>query len=222
VVTRFPDEFLLNAVGGDIYEVTRVETALPSADHRSSGGLRVAAAGSGTEWVRNNADCDIYSTKGFARTQCFDIYEQAGDADPTRSFWQYTAEASGHSKGGRKMDRRWVERRPAEGSASQEFDGLPEPKEARNRADNCKQESEGISIKSGQPVEVGRSHTWSRMTCETYRPKMYDDEGHWATIWEGNPNVGEKDMRHVMFTMPVQTRQGALPAWSRLNGQHTR
>lgn len=60
------------------------------------------------------------------------------------------------------------------------------------------------------------------MTCETYRPKMYDDEGHWATIWEGNPSVNQKDSRHVLFTMPVKTAEGALPAWVRLNGQHTR
>jgi hypothetical protein len=33
--------------------------------------------------------------------------------------------------------------------------------------------------------------------------------------------VGEKEMRHVMFTMPMKTGQGQLPAWVRLNGQHT-
>jgi hypothetical protein len=216
VATRVPDEFVISAVGSGVYEVTRVESAVPPIP---IGQFRAASA---SEWARNNADCDIYSTKGFARTQCFEITQQAGDADPGRAFWQYTAEASGHSKGGRKMDRMWVERRPADGSPRQEFDGIPEPKEARNRADNCVQVSEGITISSGQPVEVGWSHSWNRMTCETYRPKMYDDEGHWATIWEGNRDVGQKDIRHVLLTMPVKTAEGALPAWIRLNGQHTR
>lgn len=108
----------------------------------------------GPGWVRSNADCDIYSTEGFARTQCFEINKQNGDTDAGRSFWQYTAEATGHSKGGRDMDRIWVERQPARGSAKQEFDGIPEPKEARNKADNCVQQSEGISITSGAPVQV--------------------------------------------------------------------
>lgn len=222
LITRAPAEFSLRRLDGGIYELTRVETARPVGDPpMANGGLRTAAT-SGSEWVRSTADCDIYSTKGFARTQCFEINRQAGDTDPRRTFWQYTVEATGHSKGGRKMDRMWVERKPSAASARQEFDGIPEPKEARNKADRCVQETEGIAIGSGAPVQIGFSKSWTRMTCETYRPKMYEDEGHWATIWEGDPSVSEKDSRHVMFTMPVKTAEGALPAWVRLNGQHTR
>ena len=222
IITRRPEEFSLRPQSGGLYELTRIESALPGADLSTpADGIRAASA-NGSEWVRSNADCDIYSTEGFARTQCFEINRQAGDTDAGRTFWQYTAEATGHSKGGRKMDRIWIERKPAETSAAQQFDGIPEPKEARNKADNCVQETEGISIQSGAPVQIGFSKNWSRMTCETYRPKMYDDEGHWATIWEGNPTVSEKDSRHVLFTMPVKTAEGALPDWVRLNGQHTR
>lgn len=220
IITRAPDEFAVTATSGSIYEVTRIETAVASAPIGQPLGVRAMAA-DGPRWVRKNADCDIYSTEGFARTQCFEIVQQAGDNDGRQNFWQYTAQASGQSKGSREMNRMWVERKPAPGSARQHFDGIPEPKEARNRADNCVQHTEGISIQSGAPVQIGFTNNWTRMTCETYRPQMYEDEGHWATIWEGNPEVNAKDMRHVMFTMPVRTAEGAMPAWVRLNGQRT-
>jgi hypothetical protein len=217
IVTRFPDEFRLSDVAPGVYDLTRIEAAYVGG--RLPGLIRAAATGPG--WVRNNADCDVYSTKGFARTQCFEINAQAQDSDGATDFWQYTVEASGHSKVPRRMDRMWVERKPLEGSPRQNFDGIPEPKEPHNRIDACRQEADSISVTSGQPLQAGWSHTWTRTTCETYRPKMYDDEGHWATIWEGHPDVGEKEMRHVMFTMPVKTAQGQGPAWVRLNGQHT-
>lgn len=220
IITRTPDEFVVAATSGSIYEVSRIETAAPSAPIGLPVGVR-AMATDGPSWVRKNADCDIYSTEGFARTQCFEIVQQAGDNDGRQNFWQYTAQASGQSKGSREMNRMWVERKPAPGSAAQQFDGIPEPKEARNRADNCVQHTEGISIQSGAPVQIGFTNNWTRMTCETYRPQMYEDEGHWATIWEGNPEVNAKDMRHVMFTMPVRTAEGSVPAWVRLNGQRT-
>jgi hypothetical protein len=220
IVTRTPDEFIVGVLSGSLYEITRLESAAASPPIGQPLGIRPLST-HGPRWVRNNADCDIYSTEGFRRTQCFEIVQQAQDKDGKQSFWQYTAQASGQSKGSREMNRMWVERKPAPGSARQHFDGIPEPKEARNRADNCVQHTEGISIQSGAPVQVGLKHDWTRMTCETYRPQMYEDEGHWATVWEGNPEVGSDDMRHVMFTMPVRTAEGAVPTWVRLNGQRT-
>lgn len=220
IITRTPDEFVVAAISGSLYELTRVESPDPAPPLTFPIGVRAMAA-DGPRWSEAGGDCDIYSTEGFARTQCFEFVRQANDKDRGQDFYQYTAEATGHSKGGREMNKIWVERKPAPGSAQQEFDGIPEPKEARNKAENCVQTTEGISVQSGAPVQVGLTKSWSRMTCETYRPQMYEDEGHWATIWEGNPEVGSKNMRHVMFTMPVRTPEGGVPKWLRLNGQRT-
>jgi hypothetical protein len=213
--TRSPEQFEVQAVGSGAYEVLPVAAArrLPAVPGVP---IRPLAAG---EWRRNNQNCFRVSKDYFSRWVCWAIDDQANDAVPDRDFWQYTQESTGSANGGWKMNRLWVEGKPR--AAGMNFDGIPEPKESTPKQDRCRSESTSVSLAvgSGQPVSTGFSHTWNKTTCEEYRVKHYDDQAHWATIWQGGALKSDQ-ARHVIFVMPASTTTGHLPSWTVWSGQH--
>jgi hypothetical protein len=88
------------------------------------------------------------------------------------------------------------------------------------REKDCRTEQFTLSVTAGSPP-LGLSVSWIRTTCETYTPKLYNDQGHDASIWKGNPDVGQDEFRHVKLLMPVRSDAGELPIWDLLTGQHT-
>lgn len=214
-VTRSPGRFEVRPAG-DVYQVVPTAGARPpSLDVQVPVSQPVPA---GANWVVNNEDCFRVSMEYFGRWVCWQVDEQSGDRDPGRHFWQYTQRASGSADNAWKMKRLWVEGKPHARSARMRFDGMPAPGESSRKMDSCDSVSEGISVSSGSPVTVGFSRTWSRVSCERYEVKDYDDHGHWATIWEGKP-LNEHHTRQVIFTMPVSTVAGQIPLWDAWSGQ---
>jgi hypothetical protein len=216
-ITRSPEQFgLALSTVPATFEILGQAIALPA-------GVRAASEDKGPgspDWQHNNSNCFIVHTEGFHRLVCWKIFQEAGDNDPARSYWLLQLEASGSSKGGRRMDRMWVEARPHEESGRMEFDGIPEPAESIKRENDCRTEQFTLSVTAGSP-QIGMSVSWTRTTCEHYEPKQYEDQAHHASIWRGNPDTKTDEVRHVKLLMPVKTADGDLPKWWIPTGQHT-
>ena len=216
-VTRSPWRFHLRSAGSGVYEtVPRTDPApgrvgIPAA-------RRAMAAGG---WGREDEDCFRVAKKWFARWVCWPLDRQQEDSDPTRSFWQYEQQSTGSAKKGWEMKRLWVEGKPAPDTVPMRFDGIPQPKDSVPKQDRCRKETDSVSLQiaSGAPVSVGFGHSWEKTTCEEYEVKHYDDHGHWATIWKGEP-VKPDQARNVVFVMPISAHEGARPTWEPWSGQH--
>jgi hypothetical protein len=215
-VTRSPWRFQVRAVAEGVYQ------AVPRTDPDPDGvrlPARVQPLSAGG-WHLEDEECFRVAKEWFARWVCWQIDKQADD-NPGRSYWQYEQESSGSAKKGWKMKRLWVEGKPAPDTPPLRFDGIPEPKDSIPKQDRCKTETKSVSIQigSGTPVSLGSSHSWGKNTCEEYEVKHYDDHGHWATIWKGEP-VKTDQGRNVILVMPVSTHEGARPTWEAWSGQH--
>ena len=216
-VTRSPWRFRIRAVSEGVYQaVPRTDPAPPdlalpkTVQPLSEGG-----------WVLEERDCFRMSLTWFARWVCWQIEKQGNDRDPARSFWQYKQESTGNAKKGWEMKRLWVEGKPAPDTVPMRFDGIPQPKDSIPKQDRCKTETKSVSIQigSGTPVSLGSAHSWDKTTCEEYEIKHYDDHGHWANIWKGEP-VKPSQSRNVVIVMPVSSAEGARPTWEPWSGQH--
>lgn len=245
-VTTAPGSIVLNPVDVDVWEVLPLGATAPVVDttqaaDEAAGVLALlppvaapAQDGEGAargKWGKNNSDCYGVSgpanqsdaNKRYIRTVCWEIDFQNADSNKTDSFWQFELEAQGNSLNGTKMQRMWVEGMPqANHTAPMKFDGVPVPQSTYSPSESCNTGHETFSLKSGEPVEVGWEWTWDRVSCETYGPKIYSDQGHYASIWTGNPDVSAGTVRYVKLAMPVRskTKDGGL-AWSLLTGQET-
>jgi hypothetical protein len=246
-VTASPDSFVLNPTDVDVYEVLPLGASAPAVDttqvfdeanavvaqvpivvapQQGDGG---PARGT---WGKNNSNCySVYgptdqsdANKRYIRTVCWEIDFQNADSNKTDSFWQFELEAQGNSVHQTKMERMWVEGVPQSNhSAAMKFDGVAKPQSTNSRTEPCNTGSESLSIGSGEPVNVGYTWTWDKISCETYGPKIYSDQGHYATVWTGNPKVNSGEVRYVKFAMPVRTKtKDGGPVWSLLTGQATR
>lgn len=215
-VTRSPWRFQVRPTSEGLYQ------AVPRTNPRPGGvGLpgRVQPLSAGG-WRLEDEECFRVSKEWFARWVCWQLDKQEDD-NPARTHWQYEQETSGSAKKGWKMKRLWVEGKPAPDTIPMRFDGIPEPKDSIPKQDRCKTETRSVSLQiaSGSPVSFGSSHSWDKTTCEEYEVKHYDDHGHWATIWKGEP-VKNDQARNVVFVMPVSTNEGARPTWEAWSGQH--
>lgn len=206
-------------------------TTTPTA--QAADGIRGKADDEKPEWIHSpdNEACFDSITNAWWRKDCWAGDYQAYDGSSDYSFYQLRLEGSSYPKEGRGMKRLWVEAAPHT-SSTQWFDGgkLPVPNADLGGQDNCATTSQSISYSGGSPIQVGFSQSLSYETCELYRPKGYDDDGHWAHTWYFNrdrdPNgVHQTDpdapapMRHVAFTMGVRTKAtDNSPAWELRTG----
>jgi hypothetical protein len=244
--TTAPGSIVLNPVDADVWEVLPLGATAPAVDTTQAadevaGVLAllppIAEPAQGGEdaargtWGKNNSDCyTVYgpkdqsdANKRYLRTVCWEIDFQNADSNKTDSFWQFELEANGNSLHGTKMQRMWVEGVPqANHTAPMTFDGISVPQSTDERRDPCNTSHTSFSLKSGEPLEIGSEWTWDKVSCETYGPKLYADEGHYATIWTGNPDVPSETVRYVKLAMPVRTKtkDGGV-VWSLLTGQAT-
>jgi hypothetical protein len=137
------------------------------------------------------------------------------------TFWQMEMDSQGSGASYRKMARMWVETRPYYGNdtARQYDDRIGQPSATTSGGD-CTSRTAGVSAASGDPVNVGVTYSWTHTDCEMYGPVMYDDAGHYAATWHGNPEVDSDVVRNVVMVKPVYTytREGN-PLWTMLDGQ---
>jgi hypothetical protein len=217
-VTRSPWRFRIRAVGEGVYQAVPRTDPAPPGLAELPGTVQPMSAGG---WALEERDCFRMSLKWFARWVCWQLDKQQHDNDPARSYWQYKQESTGNAKRGWEMKRLWVEGKPAGDTVPMRFDGIPEPKDSIPKQDRCKTETRSVSIQigSGTPVSLGSAHSWDKTTCEEYEIKHYDDHGHWANIWKGEP-VKPDQSRNVVFVMPVSSNEGARPTWEPWSGQH--
>lgn len=179
--------------------------------------------GRAANWETRRKDCFQVSTEAFWRLVCWRIDKQIKDNDRHHNFWQFHVDGGGKSVGYRYMDRMWLEAKPQPvGASNQAWDQLPKPSAEFGGSGGCTTEGSTFEIASGAPVQVGFGYYWERMTCETYEPKSYGDEGHWASIWTGNPYVAPEKFRSVMVKVPVKTPTDKGVWWDLLTGQRTR
>lgn len=167
-------------------------------------------------------DCFDVVSDAYKRLVCWQIDRQFEDNDPNRNFWQFHVDISGESVGYRSMERMWTEVVPQPvREHTQRWDAQPKPNARYGGGEGCYTEAASFSVGSGAPVQFGYAYTWERTQCETYMPKSYDDHGHWASIWEGNPKVADGHRRAVMLKAPVQTPSDKGVHWELWTGQRT-
>lgn len=184
------------------------------------------------QWNRNNDDCYLAESNAWWRYNCWNIDNQIYDDSSDSTYWQFNLEASSYPKQKRGMLSLWVEGVPRDGNATQKFDGnLPEPNQEVGGTEGCASSTDSISFAGGKPVQLGLSYSYSITTCETYTPRGYSDQGHWANKWNRNPARDEygvgygqngTHMRNVAFTMGVKTKatDGGV-GWMLLTGTRT-
>ncbi|HVF06402.1 MAG TPA: hypothetical protein VNA20_16285 [Frankiaceae bacterium] len=186
-------------------------------------GARDDNNGSSASWSRRGGDCYKVSTEAFWRIVCWRIDGQDKDNDSSHNYWQLHLDSSGKSVGYRDMERMWVEAVPGpRGASNQSWNAVAKPSAQYGGSQGCTTSGENVSVASGAPVQVGFGFYWERTSCENYYPKSYgDDDGHWATVWEGNPNVKPEVHRAVMVKVPVKTPADKGVMWEFLTGQRT-
>lgn len=185
-------------------------------------GARDDNDGRSATWSTRNKDCYNVASEAFSRVVCWRIDGQDKDSDSNRNFWQFHIDASGKSVGYRSMNRMWMEARPSpQGATNQAWDALPKPSAQYGGSEGCSTSGDTFTIASGAPVQVGFGWYWERTSCENYYPKSYGDDGHWASVWEGNPNVKPEVHRAVMLKVPVKTPPDKGVMWELLTGQRT-
>ena len=186
-------------------------------------GAREEHDGSSAYWATPSglSGCPVISTTAYQRIVCWRIELQYENNDPARGFWQLHTDVSGISQDGRFMSRMWVEAAPDHNTSDQGWDALPLPSADFGGSEGCMTNGEQFSVASGGPVQVGYAWYWERTACEMYKSKSYDDQGHWASIWEGNPKVASQTRRAIMLKVPVKTSADKGVWWDLLTGQYT-
>lgn len=187
-------------------------------------GAREENDGSGAYWTvpEGAKDCARITTNAYDRYVCWRIERQDYDNDPNRNFWQFHVDVSGRSLERRFMERMWVEGKPApEGASNQRFDAIPAPAAEYGGSEGCSTTGHTFQLASGSPVQSAFGYYWERTACETYKPKTYEDDGHWASIWEGNDWVKWDVQRAIMLKVPVKTPADKGMQWELLTGQRT-
>ncbi len=189
-------------------------SALPKPEKENGGNPR---------WTTQDTwhDCfNVHADNGYDRLVCYRIDWQQNDNSGTYNYWQFHLDAGGNSLYPRNMKRLWVEAQPNP-DGNQQFDAQPIPRATYGGSDGCTTNGETFTVSSGGPVQVGYGYYWERTSCETYTPKSYSDEGHWASIWEGNEVVNDDVRRYVLAKIPVKTAQDKGVQWTLLTGQFT-
>lgn len=211
-----------------ITEVVPVAVAAPPgpdeimANPNLPDGAREEHDGHSAGWSTRNKNCFDVVTDAFKRLVCWRIDGQDKDNDDSRNFWQLHTDVSGESIG-RYMDRMWVEAKPRpDGATNQSWDAMPQPSADFGGSEGCTTQGNTFEVASGAPIQVGFGYYWERTTCESYFPRAYDDHGHWASIWEGNPMIHAGRRRAVMVKTPVKTPADKGVWWDLLTGQSTR
>ena len=177
------------------------------------------------KWKRNNDHCYAANTDAWLRQVCWHIWNQEYDSNSSYSYWQFHMEASSEPRQGRHLEKLWVEGVPMSGNdgshAAQAWDGhLPEPNSAfGGNSSTCSTSTKNLQMGTGEPALAAWGWELQYTNCEQWAPKMYDDQGHWATIWTYNDDVRSQDMRHTAFNMGVKTlTSDKLPGWLLYSG----
>lgn len=241
-VTDTPQSLVLDPVDVNVFEVVPIGASAPAQDTTQIydetkpvfDALRPIASPAQSEdgpprgqWGKNNSDCfNVTGPKEnprYMRNVCWEIDFQNGDSNKTDSFWQYELDAQGTSINGYEMGRLWVEAKPNAGhTAPMQFDGLAVPESTNERAEPCNTKTETFTMQSGEPVQVGWSWPWDKVTCETYGPKIYSDPAHYASIWEPPGRIKAGVARVVKMGMPLRSKTKDGGIWfTNLTGQWT-